>query len=437
MDIYIAPKLVNEELGTVDQPYVADSTTKFDDLMRQHAQRNNHVHLAGGNYKTAGIGQWNRRPGRGFTINGQVTLADDAVVELDIDALEPYDINSEPQQIFMGQGVWDDPDRAFDEFQAMTPEQVFDALPRGQSVKGGTVVGNFSKLQPRFKAAGQSLRVEAVALNGHNASCEGTKLLDFGAYRYDPNIGAEAFPLCIMGATSGFDQNKLAQLNPLKYVFDMEGEPSHISNTSFEGYVPEASNDQVTVRMIVGSVGEPGGFGTGNRKYMWRKSCYQENNITRGSPGINNLIQGHTNYLSQGGYIRGNKSYDCDVLYYGDFLQTENQTIDENEAYNPRHLAVLLLSPTPVALAKDFHHKNYTIGLNKCVNPHGGTDVLINELTADWVLACQKAGVDPATGKNRFISGIKVHRTLSVNPGAPFTPFGTDLNARSGCRRFF
>src|SRR4051812_38011324 len=111
MDIYIAPAANNEELGTIGQPYAATDTQKFDLLMRRGCVKGNHVHIAGGRYKTAGIGQWNRREGRGFTIGGQVTMAPDTVVELDVEALDAYDINSEPQVMFLGQGVWDDPDR--------------------------------------------------------------------------------------------------------------------------------------------------------------------------------------------------------------------------------------------------------------------------------------------------------------------------------------
>lgn len=439
MDIYIAAQAANEELGTYEQPFAATTTERFDALMRQHAQRGNHVHVAGGRYKTAGIGQWNRRAGRGFTFNGQITLAPDAVVEFDVEALQPYDINSEPQQMFMGQGVWDDPDRSFEEFQAMTPLEVFNALPRGQAVRGGTLIGNFSKAQPIFQAAGQSLRIGGVLCNGHNISVDGPKLLDFGAYRHNPLIGAEAFPIVVAIATSGFDQNKLVQLDMTKYMADMEGEPSHIINTSFDGYVPGASNDQVTVRMILGCYGEPGGFGTGNWKYMWRKDCYQENNVTTLPKGAPNLVQAHTNYLAKRGRIRGNKSYNADVLAYGDYLQTEGQLIELNEAYACRHGIILLLSPgPPVDLARSFYHKDYTIGLNKIQTLNGGAQVLLRTVAADWAVECGKAGV-PTTPSLREISGIKVDRSLTVqNEGASLTMVGKDLKKKGGCLgRFF
>lgn len=433
MDIYIAPTANNEELGTAEQPYAANSTGRFEELMRQHAQRGNHVHIAAGHYKTGPTGQWNRKPGRGFTINGEVTLASEAVVELDVDAFTPEDITAEPKHMFIGQGVWDDPDRSPDEFSAMTPEAVFDALPRGQKFRGGTLIGNHSKLMPLHKAAGCSYSPGAVLLNGHNTAIEGTRLVDFGAYRNDPNIGAEAFPLVLSIATSGFDQNKLAQLDMTKYMVDVEGEPSHIINTKFDGYNPAFSNEQVTVRMIVGSFGEPGGFGTGNWQYMWRRDCYQENNTTGSAeypigPG---LVQAHTNYLAKSGRVRGNKSYGADVLYYGDYLQTERQLIDLNEAYNCRTGIALLLSPgPPTMLARNFYHKDYTLGLNKIESRDA--QVLIRTLVAEWEIECKKAG--QSTENSRFITGIKVDRSLTVNnEGGVTIPVGVDLKTRRGC----
>lgn len=422
-DIYISQVSFGEGLGTEAKPFVADSTERFDSLMREHAKEGNHVHVMDGHYKTAGIGQWTRTPNKGFIINGQITLSPKTIIELDVEEVKK-NVTSEPIMMFCGQGVWDDPIRSRDDFNKMSPEEVFAALPRGQAVRGGTIVGNFSKLQPIFKEAGKSLRIGGILLHGYNTIVDGVTLLDFGAYRHDPLNGAEGFPVVLAIASSGFDQNKLARLDNR----ELEGEPSHITNCIFDGYVEATSNDQVTVFMIVGSFGEPEGFGSKNYKYLWRRDCYQKNNVTKASG--KNSVQAHCIYNSRKGSVSKNKSYGCDIFYYSDYLQSEGVTIELNEAYGCRDGVVLQLSPTPVDLARDFYCKDITVGLNKF--EASGTQVVIRRFDSEWIDECRKVGV--AVESNRSITGIKIDKSLKVYDETGLVEkIGEDRSKKRGC----
>jgi hypothetical protein len=410
--------------------------------MREHGQRGNHIHLGGGRYKTFATNQFNRG-GRGFTINCQVTCADDAVVERDVEAVTDEDISSEPQYLLMGQAVHDDPNRSREEYDTMMGEQVFAALPRGQAVRGGTFVPHHSQLVERWKAKGHSLRGGAVCLHGQNAAIERANVVDGGAWRYvppgqrfDAMPSAESFPLLISIATSGYDQTKLANLDPEKYLADRkgDGEVSHLVGNTFDGYVPSASNDQVSFGMINGGYGERGRTWderrVGDWGFLWREDCYSENNIIRASGS--NLVQGLTHYLAKKGRIRGNKSYGADVLCYWDYLQSEGQTVEENVATDCRIGIVLQLSPgPPVDLARSFYIKEFTLGLNKLEAREA--QVSIRPFAAEWIEECRKAGVSP-TPNTRSISGIRVDKSLTAHDeiGA-VTQVGVDRNKRRGC----
>lgn len=399
----------------------------FDALMRQAFTEPTRVLLADGVFRTGGLPEWNRnRPARGFVMNGSIESAGAAksTIELDPAAFDDDDVTSVPQRLITGCGVFDNPSIREKPTDA---EAVWRALPRGQYVKNVRLVCNHSKLVERFKARGQSLRSPAILLQGHNAAIEGCEVVDSGAWRTDPAVGAENFPFAIMGATGAPDRDAIATLDPETHVFSDVGPPSHITGSTFTGYVPGASNDQVTVRMITGSFGEANGSGRGGWVFTWQADAYQEDNHTEAKG--KNLVQCHTIYLAKKGTIRKNTSEGADIGYYGDFLQTKGIVIEENsfgtDAAPCRHGVALYLSPTPSGgLAEKFSHENYEIGLNKIVSRD--QQVSINTLSEMM-----------PTSATRYIKGIRVHSLLSLeNLGGEVTRFGEDRSKRKGCNPF-
>lgn len=404
-------------------PADARDATRFDAVMREAFAEESNVHLADGVYKTAGLPEWNRtRPDRGFLLNGRITVAGEATIVLDPSAILDSDIDDVPQRIITGRGVYDyAPD-----FASMTPQQVADALPKGQTVIGNLkLVGNHSALVKGWQKAGKSLRTSAILLQGHNARIDGVVMSDFGAWRSasTPDVGAETFPAAITGAAGGPDRDKIAQLDD--YKFDATGDASIIARSSFVDYVPEASNDQVTVFMITGSIGQPNGS---YWRFSWRKNAHLLANkvIATGK----NLVQGFTIYLAESGGCRFNESDGADILYYADFLQTRNVTIDSNTGKRCRHGVNLLLSPAGPGCTM-FFHDGYTIGPNTIDS--SDANVSLNTLAVEW----QKlyGSPPPAT---RYMRNISVDASLSLETSDDVRYKIINAPSKGGClRKFF
>lgn len=291
----------------------APTAEKHDEIMRSLATTATRVRYGGGLFKTAGSPQWGGREGRGFTIDCEVVLDKDTVVEIDPDAIRLEDVSSEPFHIFRSQALHE---KFAAQFSSLSAEALWALLPRGQSVKGGTLRGNFSKLVDRWKAAGQVLTPSGVILQGHEAAIEDVRLEDFGA------LGGEAFPSVITGALGSPTQDKLAELDPATHVFDLANpggaDVSHTKNVRFTKYRPELSNNQVTVNMIVGSVGRVNGVG--EWKHLMRAHCYHETPSTDdlGDPH-DNLVQVATIYDALSGHLIRGESNGAMCLYYSDF----------------------------------------------------------------------------------------------------------------------
>lgn len=409
---------------------VAPNAAAFDAAMREAFREPSRILLDDGVYPTAGLSEWNRtRADRGFILNGTIESAgaSKATIVLDPSAIVDTDITDEPQRAITGRGVWDDPTSGAE--IATDPEAIWRRVARDQALRNVRIVGNHSVLLPRWRARGKSLRTSGFLLLGHDAIASGVDLVDFGAWRADPAVGAETFPGSIAGATAAGDTVAIAQLDPATHEFEQGG----IVDCTFSGYVPNASNDQVTVFMIVGSFGEANGWTKGDWRFHWRKYAHHEGNSVEASGS--NLVQCHTTYLAEAGTVTRNKSKGADRGYYGDYLQTRGQLIEGNDWQECRHGISLLLSPgPPVELARDFFHENYQIGENKIGS--SGANVLIRTLAPEWALECQKAGASP-TPNTRRIRNISIHPSLTyTNEGATGVTGGIDLNARKGCNPF-
>lgn len=408
----------------IDRASTPDAIT-FDAAMRSASTEPTRVLLGDGVFRSAMLSEWNRRPDRGFVLNGTLESAGSAKATIiaDGNAIADDDVTDEPQRIVTGRGVWDDPAGDI----PADPEAVWKRIARGQTLRNIRLVGNHSQLAPRWRARGKSLRTSGFLLLGHDPLASGVDLVDFGAWRADPLVGAESFPGAIAGATSAADTTAIAQLDPATHQFEQGG----ILDCTFSGYVPNASNDQVTVFMIVGSFGEMNGWTKGGWRFHWRKFAHHENNYVEASG--TNLVQCHTTYLAQAGTVTRNRSKGADRGYYGDFLQTRGQLIELNDWQQCRHGISLLLSPTPLPLAEEFFHEDYQLGMNAIGS--SGANVLIRTLEPEYLAEAKRLGRAPTA--SRYIRRISIDRSLSVqNEGGEIEWTGAELASKSGCARY-
>ena len=398
-EVYVVNDFGGVRAGTRTNPYVAKTAQEFDTLMGSLQSDDIEIHLSG-DFKTRGTYEWGTfaylgwRMGKHWRIEGEgssLTLDPNAIADGEIDSA-PIHLLSTSEQT------------SFPETEAMSPEQVWAGLPRAQAVRNLTLNASHTALADRWRAKDCVLKTGGVILQGHNAAIESCRFRNFGALKNSTRESAECFPAVICGAMGAPDRDKIARLDPETHVFDSEGEPSHITDCVFEDYAPAASDDQVTVFMIVGAVGEPGGWQTGDWRHTYRRDCHQSGNVV--SVSGRNLVQGHTIYQALKGRVSGNRTAGADIGYYGDFYKTKGIEIEDNDFEHCRHGVQLLLSPTAGGdpdLPKSFSHENYAIGANRITS--SGANVSLSTL-------------GPST-PTRFIRDISVHPSLSLeNYGA-------------------
>jgi hypothetical protein len=304
----------------------------------------------------------------------------------------------------------------------MTPEECYYAQPVGQLVQNIRFDLQFSKAVDKWRAAGCSLRIGAVALGGHAAAIENCHTTNYGA------LGKEAFIYYIQGAYGMYDRNLIAQLDPTKYIFD-EGQAdvscAHVVNGSVDGYSTDSDpHVQVTVQYIAGSIGEtsPG---------VWRETmrayAYQRGGETLGSL-TSNMIQPHTIYQVLRGKIDRNYALNTACGVYGDSYTTKGLEIQFNEFLGVYHAIQLQLSPgdpdDPESLkrAAQFSMEKYKIGPHKIASR--AENVLLDPM-----------GEQTDT---RYIRDFDIDSTLTVkNGGATDVRQTGVLASRRGCRKFF
>jgi hypothetical protein len=393
----------------------------FDALLRANFDKQQlAVHLDGGKFYTQGTREWDdsssiaENPGfriRNWTLDSQsgATLAWDhsKVTPTDV----PIALIRTTEMRFDG--------------QPHTPEEIWAGQPRGQSVRDLQFDLQFSTALPRWKAAGKMLRIGAVALGGHQGAIERCHLTDWGAWGY------EGFPLAIMGAF-GPDKNAIAILDPTTHVFDQgvtDSECSHITDCLADGFDETLTNDQVTVRMITGSMGCP----TGDLNW-WaqtpRAYAYQRGNRTIAQG--RNIVQAHTIYNSLRGDIDHNTSQGAAVGVYGDFCKNKGLHIWLNQFLNCDYAGIrFFLSPgdpkTIGNLAEQFSHEDYDIGPNQ-VTSRSGVQVDFGTFEDQLPL-----------GAMRFIRNMKVDASLLLEakgtiPGIVRT--GQVAASAKGCNPF-
>lgn len=421
-ELWVVPDFAGTQAGTKDNPFAARDAIEFDSLMREHAHiAELHVFLNDGVFSTASTKEWadtndvqrNRgfRAGRHWTFD----LAPDATLRWDVDAVPDDEIDDTPLHLIMSTEA-----RFDSRLNWHTPEEVWNLLPRGQAVRGGTIDLQFSKAVDRWKAKGKKLQIGAVALAGHQAAIEGVHVTSYGA------DGHEAFPLYIQGAYGMYDRDLIAQLDPATHVFDAglsDEECSHIIHSPVDGYC-EDSNDQVTARFIAGSVGQRS---DGSWQQHFRAFAYQSGNRTIATGS--NMVQAHTIYQSLRGLISKNYG-ECAVLVYGDTYGSRGIVVDDND-HKGYHGVQLLLGPGGVCPEQTWH-EDYTITANNRFNTNG-PNVRLDTLAEQYK--------GPPTDR-RYIRGIKIDRKFSVeNKGAEVIWTGGSVEVpdpaeRKGCSPF-
>lgn len=419
-NIYVVPDFVGTEQGTQSNPFVARNSLEFDVLMRAHYGEDDITwHLNDGVFTTAGTKEWDDtnvvQHNRGFRMgrNWRFTSETGAWLAWDYAAVEDEDVSDVPIWLMLSTEARFDHARV----NQHTPEDVWNMLPRGQSVSNLNIDLQYSAAVDRWKSFGKKLRVGAGLLGGHQASYKNLLVVNWGA------LGCESFPLYIQGSVGKYDRDLIAKLDPAKYVFDAnlpDDECSHIVGCVFKGFANADTDDQVSLMFIAGGTGErtPGEWVQHMRAF-----AYQRGNTAAGT-GMNR-VQGHTIYQSLRGDVSDNVTGGCSVGYYGDFYSTRGVHIHDNTFLDCRfHGVQLQLSPTGPG-ADQYSHEGYVIGKNR-ITSHG-PNVLLDT-------------VGPPTA-TRFIRNIKVEADLTLeNRGAEnviLTGGGVplaDLKKRKGCR---
>jgi hypothetical protein len=225
----------------------------------------------------------------------------------------------------------------------------WDGVPVGQAVRNWRFVANHSKLADRWKALGAKLLPSAVILQGHGACIDNIELVDFGA------LGQEAFPLIICGAMAGGDRHAMSFLDPARFRFDcLAGLPrTHISNVRFTGYVPSATDAQVTVTVIAGMTGAqtiPLDHWEELPPYaqLFRTNRPYISNIQGDVAGSakDNQVQLATIYQCLGGEISDVRGTNVQCLAYGDYYSTYDLHVHHLKGRGVLRGVAQFLSPT-------------------------------------------------------------------------------------------
>lgn len=350
------------------------------------------------------------RFGRNWTLDGKGI--DKSVIKVDLSntAVGPTPLNA----ILTTEARFDK-----ERVNLHTPEECWEAQPRGQAVRDLTIDLGFRENVDRWRAQGVMFRLGGIGLGGHQAAIERVRTTNYGAYKY------EGFPNYIQGAYGMYDRNLIAQLDPATHIFDAglsDRECSHIIDCPTDGYVDLVDTvAQVTVNAIMGSVGErtPGEW-----IHTYRAYCYQTGCKTFASGS--NKVQGHTIYQSLRALIEYNKTDGPEIGVYGDYNKSKGITVRYNEfgtEKNPCYYGVQIqLSPTAEGqgnAAEDFSHEDYDIGPNK----------IFSRAAQVKIDTC-----GPTTAR-RYIKRIKVDASLTVeeNIGSELIVTGQEMQKRGGC----
>ncbi|MBI4422906.1 MAG: fibronectin type III domain-containing protein, partial [Elusimicrobia bacterium] len=322
-EVWVSPaSLGAPERGTRESPFVADTSERFDTLMRDFGDRLSDRYLSDGMdpvvirllpglFRTRGQ-YWNGNPLHWrqldrWTIQGAGMR--ETTLKLDAENLH---------------GTADD--RAL---HLILGRSVRGETPRAQVLRDLGLDGSFSEVAARHPAA--KIRLGGAVVYGERSFAERVRLVDLGS-NY-----TEAFGLTVSGA----EHNGV----PDGYVFNqgcVGAECAHISDSLFEGRVdPAARRNQLTVFIIGGSYNTP--LKNAAPADPGRVDVYQDSPYLSGNQvlvddagqdkpgGEGNAVQGLTIYHAlRGAWARDNRVLNAGVGYYSDWWSQRDILIERN-----------------------------------------------------------------------------------------------------------
>jgi hypothetical protein len=334
-EIWIAPVGASGSAGsgTYQDPYIASSSTGFDELMMSLSRPESSryagtalpviIHLKAGTYQTRGNAEWSHD---NWLLQDNWTLQgagrDSTVIQMD-----PYAVQSFP--ILMpsnGQYFFQE------ELSLILGKAVQGRIPKRQKIRDLTLDGRFSRMVREGFFNGKPLRLGGAHLYGEGSSIENVRFTDYGSTR-----GAqETFVALIEGARN----NSLPSGTSLDSGC-LGTSCAHISDSLFDGLVDPVARDsgqQITVFSIFGTFnGASGGFSDPNREDIFLISSYlsrntvsvdDSNQIYPGGDG--NLVQGFAMINVAGGVVSDNFTRNARMGYYSDTLRLRDMLITRN-----------------------------------------------------------------------------------------------------------
>jgi hypothetical protein len=374
-EIFIVNDFSGVQKGTKDNPYSVKTASEFDGLLASQLYDENKwfrpgllLNIGDGEFLTGGCYEWGPfatidRPRLGP--DWQVRGTGSSTISLDPNAISDAMVNDWPLHALMSasqwmQYLWQGRDL---EWAALTPEQFWANISRKQLVRDITFNLNYSKFIDRWIAFGKALKLSGGILQGHGGAYENVHVKDFGAHYVvgedgqRVGLGAEAFPLMIAGGVDGFDRNKISRL-PSSYQFDSDLpdiECAHHTGCSFSEFSDADSNDQVSLCIISGSIGQPSlpplsaGDATAPYVHHLRRFAYQQHNPIGDFPNslaTRNQIQAFTIYQAARADVSFNSAKNIQCGSYADFYKSQNVDVHDNEFLRVLRGVAFLLSPT-------------------------------------------------------------------------------------------
>lgn len=392
-------------------PFLKDAVTR--ETIPDFASPSDHFTTGGGLQFDFGDNPRRLRSGHVLDFKG-------ATLELDVDRVTDEMLRYEMAPIMIGSEMAN--------IYGKTGEEAWAAVSAHIAVRNVRLVGNYSRLAPRAHALGvKQFAIAGCGLQGHDAQQSGITLVDFGAY------GREAFPVWIVGADNSFDTFPLYGVDP-SHVFDADT-PASSLEYKFEGFVPEASTDQVTVGMITGALCpanmQPSPWKMwGPYRHIMRRDARLTFDV-EAPAGKWNAVQGGTVYQSLHATIDG-RTRGASVGYYSDYYKSKGVHILPSCSFMGGEWgAVVRLSPTAGVppndypeLPPEFSAEDFVIEKFECDARSG--DLFLN------------ADLLPGVAKNpptRYLRNIAVDERLRIvgnKEGLVLIP-GPETK-RKGCR---
>jgi hypothetical protein len=416
MDVHIVDDFTGAQYGTKGNPYACKTSDDFDARLRAMWQLDDiTLHLNGDKFYSVATPEWSdtndvlSNPGWRFGRRWKMVTETQPTIVWDVDKVEPTNVPLALVRTIESRFI----------STTLSGEQCWALRPSGQLVRGIKFDLQFSRAIDKWRAAGMSLQIGVGALGGDGAAFENCPVTNYGAWN------AETFPFYIQGAYSKWERDLISRLDATTHIYDRDlsdEQCAHITNCAATGYCAD-SNDQVTVRYIAGSIGNPSPDAWAE---TMRRHAYQYDSDTT-VPDVSNKVQPHCIYQSLSGHIAHNRATNTACGIYGDSYTTKGLSMEFNEFLNVYYGIQLQLSPgkpgdaLSLAQAAQFSHEAYKIGVNKIVSR--AENVLLDPM-----------GAQTAT---RFMRNFEIDSTLSVrNNGATDVRRTGELATRRGCKFF-